>query len=86
MYLYVGNDVLINSDNIIGIFDMDNTTISKSTRKFLNLNEKNGRIINVSYELPKSFVVCKDKSVNDKKIYLCKLSPATIQGRKDVGF
>ena len=45
MYLYIGNDIVINSKNIVGIFDADNTTISKDTRKFLNLSEKNGQII-----------------------------------------
>ena len=28
MYLYLGNDIVINSKSIVGIFDADNTTIS----------------------------------------------------------
>lgn len=85
MYLYIGNDVVINTDDIIGIFDMDNTTISKNTRSYLNLSEKNGEIINVSFELPKSFIVCRNKK-GGKKVYLCQLSPSTLQKRKGIGF
>lgn len=83
MYLYLGNDILIKSSEIVGIFDMDNTTISKDTRKFLNLSEKNSRIINVSYELPKSFIVCDTKE--GRKVYLCQLSPSTLQKRREIG-
>lgn len=86
MYLYLGNDIVINTDDIVGVFDMDNTTISKDTRKFLNLSEKNGQIINVSYELPKSFIVCADKNSGEKKVYLCQLSPSTLQKRKEIGY
>ncbi|MCQ4021965.1 MULTISPECIES: extracellular matrix regulator RemB [unclassified Ruminococcus] len=86
MYLYIGNDIVINSKDVVGIFDTDNTTISKNTRKFLNLSEKNGQIINVSYELPKSFIVCREKKSKKKKVYLCQLSPSTLQKRKGIGY
>lgn len=85
MYLYIGNDVVINTDDIIGIFDMDNTTISKNTRNYLNLSEKNGEIVNVSFELPKSFIICRNKKCG-KRVYLCQLSPATLQKRRGIGF
>ena len=35
MYLHLGQDTVINMKDIIGVFDMDNTTISKHTRQFL---------------------------------------------------
>lgn len=64
MYLHLGNNTVVNSNEIIGIFDMDNTTVSKHTRKYLAQRTKNGEVVNVSLELPKSFVVC---SSNNKK-------------------
>ena len=60
MYLHLGEKTVIRTDNIIGIFDLDNSTVSKNTRDFLADATKQGRVINVSYELPKSFVVCKE--------------------------
>ena len=59
MYLHLGQDTVVKNDSVIGIFDMDTSTVSKPTREFLNIAEKQGRVVNVSYELPKSFVVCK---------------------------
>ena len=56
MFLHLGEDTVVNSKEIIGIFDMDTSTVSKVTRDFLNKAEKNKKIVYVNYELPKSFV------------------------------
>lgn len=80
MFLFIGNDVCIDSDNIIGIFDIDNTTISKKTRDFLNDKEKSGAIEYVNFELPKSFIVTKDK------VFISPLNVATLQKRAKVSF
>ena len=66
MYLNIGQDTVITDKNILGIFDLDNTTVSKSTREYINTASKNGECITVSFEeLPKSFIICKGKK--DKK-------------------
>ena len=59
MYLHLGMDKVITFDDIIGIFDLDTTTVSKNTRDFLAKAEKAGIVENVCYDLPKSFIVCK---------------------------
>lgn len=75
MYLYLGGDIVVKTDDIIGIFDMDTSTVNKSTRDYLAKAEKEKRIVNVNYELPKSFIVCEDK------IYVCPLNTATLLKR-----
>lgn len=75
MYLYLGGETAIKSDKIIGIFDMDTSTVNKATRDYLSKAEKDKKIIYVNYELPKSFVVC------DDKIYVCPLNTATLLKR-----
>ncbi|MBR1826397.1 MAG: DUF370 domain-containing protein [Clostridia bacterium] len=61
MFLHLGADTVIQTDHILGIFDLDTTTVQKSSREYLNLAEKAGRVVNVSpFELPKSFVVCEE--------------------------
>ncbi len=80
MYLHLGNAVLIKTDEVIGIFDLDNTTVSKKTRDYLNISEKKKEVITVSYDLPKSFVVCSKKK-GKQKVYLSQLSTATLQKR-----
>ena len=61
MYLRVEENIVVNTKDIIGIFDMDNTTVSRLGRNFLAESQKNGLIINSTDDLPKSFVVVKEK-------------------------
>ena len=77
MYLNIGTEVLIKEKDILGIFDLDNTTVSKSTREYINTAEKNGECITVSFEeLPKSFIVTTEN--DKKKIYISPLNTSTI--------
>jgi len=80
MYLHLGNDVIIREEEIIGVFDLDNTTVSSISRKFLSDAEKKKQVINVSNDLPKSFVVCA-KRKRENKIYLSQLSSTTLLKR-----
>ena len=79
--MHLGQDTVVKSESVIGIFDMDTSTVSKFTREFLKKAEKQGRVINVSYELPKSFVLCKENS--KIIIYISQLSSATLEKRAD---
>jgi len=81
MYLHLGQNTVVPESDVIGIFDLDNTTGSIITRKFLSDAEKAGSVINVSDELPRSFIV----SGNDKniKIHLSQLSPQTLNKRSE---
>lgn len=79
MYLHLGQDIVVKSDEIIGIFDLDNTTVKKTTRDYLKKAQKDGKVINVSDELPKSFVVC---SNDDKdEVYINQISSTTLYKR-----
>ena len=51
MYLHLGQNTVVSSEDVIGIFDLDSTTVSKHTRKFLEQGQKQGKVITVSYEL-----------------------------------
>lgn len=80
MYLNIGQDVVINDDNILGIFDLDNTTVVKATRDYINTASKKGECITISMEdLPKSFIVTAKE--NEKTIYISPLNTATIYKR-----
>lgn len=81
MYLHLGEETDVFLDDVIGVFDLDTTTVVKTSRDFLSMKEKQGKINIVSYELPKSFILC----VNDEKeetIYLSQISPQTLLKRK----
>lgn len=79
MYLHLGQSVVVRQRDIIGIFDLDNTSSSFRTRKFLEQAEREGRLISVFDDLPKSFVICADGQKNI--VYLSQLSSATLRGR-----
>ncbi len=77
MYLELGQETVITDKNILGIFDLDNTTVSKATREYINTAEKNGECITVDLEeLPKSFVVTTNNS--ERKIYISPFNTSTI--------
>lgn len=81
MYIHLGQETVIKSKDVIGIFDLDSTTVSKHTRKFLSLSEKRKEAVTVSYELPKSFVLCKEKTKTT--VYISQLSSLTLLKRSD---
>lgn len=81
MYLHLGEETVVKGKNIIGIFDIENTSISKHTRDFLARSEKNGRIINVSYEMPKSFIVCRENGEISDTVYISQISASTLKKR-----
>ena len=82
MFIHLGQDTVVNDKEIIGIFDIENTTVSKSTRNFLNFSEKRKEVFNVSYEMPKSFIVC-SRGKKDKKVYISQISSSTLQKRSE---
>lgn len=79
MYLHLGQNTVIPKSSVIGIFDMDNSTSSHITRKFLNKLEKNGSIVNIAEDIPKTFVLCDE--MGKVTVYLSQLSSQTLLKR-----
>ena len=82
MFLHLGGDTVIDTEDLIGIFDIDNTTVGKPTRDFLTRSEREKRVENVSYELPRSFSVCSPAGrPGDYRVYISQISPRTLYSR-----
>ena len=82
MYLHLGQEVVVRRQDIVGVFDMDNTTISPHTREFLTRAEKEGRLTYVSYDLPRSFTVCAPRNRRRAgRVYVSQIAPATLKKR-----
>ena len=79
MYLHLGQDIIVNERDIVGVFDLDNSTISRHTREFLSKAQKEGRVVNVSMELPKSFIVCEKNG--QTTVYISQISTSTLLRR-----
>ncbi|MCR4436524.1 MAG: DUF370 domain-containing protein [Clostridiales bacterium] len=79
MFLHIGGDIVIPIKNVIAIFDIESTTISKDTKEFLTIAEEEGFIESISDDLPKSFIITEtDKK---SKIFLSPISSITLQKR-----
>ena len=63
MYVDIDTDSLVNGDDVVGIFDLDNTTVNKFTNEFLNKMQAEGKIEYLVYDIPKSFILMKDGTV-----------------------
>ncbi len=81
MYLHLGNGKVINTENLIGIFDLDITSQSYITRKFLTMSEKAALVINAAEDIPKTFVVCRENGKNI--VYLSQMASATLLRRAE---
>ena len=82
MYLHIGRNVTVDSRRIIGVFDMDNTTTSRHTRRFLQQAEQEGQVITCCDDLPRSFLLC-DHPYHRQIVYLSELTPTTLQKRSN---
>jgi len=78
MYLSIGNDMAVRDKAIIGIFDLDNTTVTARGREFLSRAEKEGQVVPCD-DLPKSYVLTAEYGMD--RVYLSGLSSSTLEKR-----
>ena len=78
MYLSIGNDMSVRDSSIIGIFDLDNTTINARGREFLERAEKEGQVVPCD-DLPKTFVLTAEYGLT--RLYLSSLNTSTLEKR-----
>lgn len=79
MYLQAGIDTLVDIDEIIGIFDMDNTTVSRQGRNFLPHAEKKGQVVNASDDLPKSYILT--EADGNSRVFISSVSSRVLSNR-----
>jgi len=83
MYLHLGGSTVVNSRDIVGIFDLDTVTVTKLGRDYINRASKKGKVINVTLDLPKSFVLTVERG--EERLYISQLAPATLLRRAKIG-
>ena len=83
MYIHLGRDYLLNVRDVIGIFNLETTTISPRGREFLNYAQKNGAVVSLSEELPQCYVLA-DAPVDT--VYLSELSSTAMKKRTEAPF
>ncbi|MBO5383154.1 MAG: DUF370 domain-containing protein [Ruminococcus sp.] len=79
MYLHIGNNYSVDTRDIVGVFDIENTTVEKCTKILLDRAEKEKKCIYTTYELPKSFVITVRNG--RERVYISQLSASTLRKR-----
>ena len=90
MYLHIGDNVAIPAQTVIGVFDLETSTVTKDTREFLDTAQRNGGVRDVCDDIPKAFVLVKTPAAaaapslrkrEKDTIYITQLSSATLKKR-----
>ena len=82
MYLHIGEDYIVLFKDIISILDFEKATLSKDSRNFLKEHEKNGQIVTIGDDIPKSFILISGKV--GTQIYLSPISSSTLLKRFNI--
>ena len=86
MYIHLGLGVALREEDVFGIFDLGNTTVSAVTRDYLKRAQQENLVEDVCYDLPRSIVVCRDY-ISGERVYITQVAPATLlkRSRAEIG-
>ena len=79
MYLHIGNKKSVKKKDIIGIFDLDTATISKTGKDFINRYEKMGLVEYDDGDLPRSFLLTDEGG--EYRVRLSRISAKGLKSR-----
>jgi hypothetical protein len=71
--IHLGEGVLVTTDDVVGIFDIERTSENTDTKNYLRHLGK--KAVTITYDMPKSFLVTADKT------YISKLAPEILKRR-----
>ena len=84
MFIHLGEKCIVRKKDIVGIFDIENTSVSAITKDFLNKAGKRGNVVYINEEMPKSFIIVKDEE--ETYVYISSLSSSTLVKRYNEDF
>lgn len=85
VFIHIGNNISVFSEEIIAIFDMEIATTMRDSRRFLKMCEEEDFIENVlPQEMPKTIIVTEKNGRS--KVYLSPISAATIKKRFNMSY
>ena len=79
MYLHIGNGKSVKKKDIIGIFDLDTSTVTKTGKDFIAKNEREGAVEYADDDLPRSFVLVDEDGKS--KVRLSRISSRGLLAR-----
>ena len=79
MYIHIGNKKSVKKKDIIGIFDLDTSTVTKTGKDFINRLERVGAVEYDDDDLPRSFVLVDEDGKS--KVRLSRISSKGLLAR-----
>ena len=76
MYISIAPDTVVRESELVGVFDIDKTSVGRDTKAFLKAAEKDGRLKVAAADIPVSYVV-----LRDGRVILSPLNVTTIKQR-----
>ena len=76
MYISIAPDTVVRAADIVGVFDIDKTSVGRDTKGFFKKAQQSGRVQVAAGDIPVSYVVLKDG-----RVILSPQSVATIKQR-----
>ena len=84
MYLHAGQDFIVNTRDIIGVFDLETSTDAgqkaKLTDEFFPRAQNEGAVVDISGAMPKSFILT---DFSGETVYISQLSTAALKRRAE---
>ncbi|MBM6717843.1 DUF370 domain-containing protein [Gemmiger formicilis] len=84
MYLHAGQDFIVNTRDIIGVFDLETSTDAgqkaKLTDEFFRRAQNEGAVVDISGAMPKSFILT---DFSGETVYISQLSTAALKRRAE---
>ena len=82
MYFHAGQDFVLNTRDVLGVFDLETAGASRRTQAFFQTAESEGAVMDLCAPgtLPRSFILT---DFPDETLYLSQLSPAALKKRAE---
>ncbi len=80
MYINIGKDLVVNDENIVGIFNLDYVRNTKEYRNFLSQLEENKQVERLVDNAEKTMILTQNR--DRVKAYITNIGSATIGKRK----
>lgn len=63
MFIHIGENKVVRKKDVVAIFDMESSTVSSVTKKYLSNAQKEGRVKTLGFDLPRTFIIMRDNTV-----------------------
>ncbi len=77
--MHIGKSETVSDRSVIGIFDIEKSTLSSDTRDFLKGMQKDFKTVNLATDLPYAFVLTEEQYTD--RVYITSLSVGTLKKR-----